>query len=287
MDDIVYDQIKKMSLKNVELIRLVDFEDAELLAIKTTRTLTEYCWTLSSSLPLYVLKKAPSIEHIAYLDSDLFFFSSPQPVYDEMGDNSIAIVRHNYSKELSSLEKNSGIYNVSMIIFKNDDRGIACLTWWRERCLEWCYARYEDGKFGDQVYLNDWPEKFPGTHVVKHKGINLAPWNMNKYVLSEKDGKVFVDEDPLIYYHCHSFKMYAKNDFMLYNFSYLMFSQDVLLIYGPYKDKINDIIDMVVEKYPEYTYGFDKRPNIRTRLIYLLKKHFAFLLYYRSLKKVT
>jgi hypothetical protein len=202
-----------------------------------------------------------------------------------MGDNSISIVRHNYSKELTYLEKRSGIYNVSMVIFKNDERAMACLKWWRERCLEWCYAYYENGKLGDQMYLDDWTTRFTGVHVVKHKGVNLAPWNLNKYCISEKDGRIMIDEDPLIYYHYHSFKMYGASAFQLYYSSYLISAHDEKNIYPPYVTKIKELIAQMKSDYPDFNYGFDKYPGLLVRIKQTLKKLFSFWFFYKSLKK--
>ena len=64
-----------------------------------------------------------------------------------------------------------------------DERGIAALRWWHDRCVEWCYQRFEDGKFGDQKYLDDWPDRFAGVHVVDHPGVGLAPWNVSRHEL--------------------------------------------------------------------------------------------------------
>jgi hypothetical protein len=59
--------------------------------------------------------------------------------------------------------------------------GMAVLNWWRDRCIEWCYARSEEGKFGDQKYLDDWTTRFDSVHVLEHLGGGIAPWNVQQY----------------------------------------------------------------------------------------------------------
>jgi hypothetical protein len=266
---------------------LADFEkgDESLLAIKPTRTVVEYCWTISSSLPLYIFKYHPDLDNSAYLDSDLYFFSSPVPIYEEMGHNSISIVRHNYSKELSYLEGRSGTYNVSMVVFKNDERAHKCLRWWREECLKWCHAYFEDGKLGDQMYLDDWPERFDGVYVVKNKGVNLAPWNLNKYIINKKDGKIFVDEDELVYYHYHSFKMFDKSNFQLFYSSYLISKHDSDIIYSPYILKIQELMSKTATRFPGYIFGFDEKPACFLRVKSFLKSKLSIFFYLKSLYK--
>src|SRR5262249_28408048 len=90
-----------------------------------------------------------------------------------------------------------------------------CLRWWRQRCLEWCYDRLEDGKFADQKYLDDWPSRFPGVVVLRHKGANLAPWNVARYKIRRHKGTVLIDSDPLICYHFHSLKIVTPHLFDL------------------------------------------------------------------------
>lgn len=285
MDDIVFRQLSAMNLELVVLIKLSDLEDEELLKVKPGRTIAEYCWTLSSSLPLYIFKNNNGLDAVAYIDSDLYFYSSFEPIFKEMGENSIYIVRHNYSKELAYLEKKSGIYNVSMVVIKNNQDGWKCLQWWRERCLQWCYSRLEDGKFGDQMYLDDWPRRFANVKVSSNKGVNLAPWNLNKYLIKKMNDDIYVDEDRLIFYHFHSLRMFGLNRFLPYQNFYLIKKEEEKMIYSPYLETINNIISEFKSKYPDYKYGFDGKLSWKATVIYILKRKLFIFFYLRSLLK--
>jgi len=207
-DDETYDTLSRLNLPGVRLIAQQEFEagDEALARAKADRSRVEYYWTCTPSLPLYVLQHNPEVELITYLDADLYFYGDPGPIYDELGNGSILIVEHRYAPEYASLARTSGIYNVGWMSFRRDANGLACLAWWRERCLEWCYTHYEDGKFGDQLYLDDWPQRFQGVVILQHKGAGLAPWNARQYRLALRDEHLTVDGQPLIFFHFHSLR---------------------------------------------------------------------------------
>lgn len=200
--------LEQAQLPNLEIVPLEDLEryDRELLATKTNRNTLEYYFTCTPALPRYILDNWSFVDRITYLDSDLFFFSDPRPIFDEIGENSTAIIEHRYPEYLRPELEPYGIYNVGWVTFRRDQAGQQCLDWWRERCLEWCYDRYEDGKHGDQKYLDEWPSLFDKVIVLQHKGANLAPWNLMNYRYKLRGGQVYVDEDPLIFFHFTRFK---------------------------------------------------------------------------------
>jgi len=267
MDERVYEILGKLDLEKAVLIKNSDFEDEELRKIKLTRTETEYCWTCTPSLPLYILQKNPSLEMIAYLDADLFFYSSPEPIYEEFGKSSILIIEHRFPDHLKHLEVN-GKYNVQMLVFRNNEWGLECLKWWRERCNEWCYYRLEDGKMGDQKYLDDWTERFKGVHVLQHEGGGLALWNIANYNITERRSELFVDEDPLIFYHFHQFNILKAGS---YNYGegglYKLTPENAKLIYGPYIQAIEDSIRKVKKIDPSFNYGFKKKDSLMDRIL--------------------
>ena len=64
----------------------------------------------------------------------------------------------------------------------------------------------EDGRFAEQKYLDNWPTRFEGVKVLQHKGANLAPWSLPNYEIRQEGGKVWIDGQPLIFFHFHNFK---------------------------------------------------------------------------------
>jgi len=204
MDTICYDALLKMDLPYVSLISLQDFEkDDEALRIaKANRTIVEYYFTCTPSLPLYIFNHFNDINSLTYLDSDFFFFSSPEPAMKIIEKYPIAITSHRFPPVLRKLEKKYGVFNVGWLTFQRNEQAISCLQRWREQCLEWCYDRLEEGRFADQMYLNEWPELYPDTLVIPHKGVSLAPYNIaNDHVIIKDDNNIMIAGDQLICYH--------------------------------------------------------------------------------------
>lgn len=207
LDDASHATLERLDLEDVRPVRLAELEaaDPELREVKGNRPGVEYFFTLSPAWPRYLLQREPGIEAITYLDSDLYFFSSPGPVFREMGAASALVISHRFPKEFRYLEVH-GIYNVGFLSFRNDAAGRALLEEWRAQCLEWCHARVEPGRFADQKYLDAWPSR-PGVHVLEHRGAGLAPWNWMQYRLALSGGELTVDGDPLVFFHFHGLKL--------------------------------------------------------------------------------
>lgn len=215
MDDAACQTMRRLRLPEVEVISLRELEqgDPGLLTVRESRSRLEYYFTCTPSLPLHVLREHPEVNLLTYLDADLFFFADPQPLFEQLGEGSVGIVPHRFSRKVADRAR-FGTYNVGWISFRRDADGLACLSWWRERCLEWCYARVEGDRYADQKYLDQWPERFRNVRILDHKGANLGPWNLASYRITERDGQILVDDEPLLFFHFSSFLRVAP---WLYN----------------------------------------------------------------------
>jgi putative methyltransferase (TIGR04325 family) len=201
------EMVRAAAWKNLTILTLADLETAypEFFAARENRSRLEYYFTCTPFLVRMALAGLEAGGLMTYLDADLGFFADPAPLFDELGEGSIALIPHRFPPDL---EGNIiyGTFNVGWLTFRQDRHGRACLDWWAERCAEWCYDRVEPGRFGDQKYLDEFPDRFSGVHILQHPGANLAPWNIRTHQLSESAGSLRVDGQPLIFFHFHGFK---------------------------------------------------------------------------------
>jgi hypothetical protein len=242
-DDSCYQLLCQMVLPQMTVISLKEFEDEQLLRIKPSRSKAEYCWTCTPSTLLYCLDYY-RLDHCTYIDADLFFFKSPQVLIDEMGDKDVMITDHRYSPQYDQTAL-SGKYCVQFMVFRNTANGRKILLWWRNACLDWCYARKEEGKFGDQKYLDDWTIRFEGVHELTHLGGGIAPWNVQQYELFEKSGCLLGRElitgevFDVIFYHVHYLHNYRIKFIQEFYFGHYILSKQVLrYIYMPYLQEL-------------------------------------------------
>ena len=254
MDDVTHDLLQSLAITGLKLIRLTDFEDEDLLQVKPARSRAEYCWTCTPCILDFVLKRDTSIELLTYLDADLMFFSSPEPIFDEIGAGSVAIIEHRFSAGFEHYAVN-GKYNVEWVSIRRDASGLETVTWWRERCLEWCSAVSDGERMGDQKYLDCWPTKFTNVRVIGHAGAGVAPWNFATHQFSEQRRAVYVDSLPVIFYHYHGYRMLEDGGFTPMPQIYMETTAIPYLLYEPYRIALWQSLGRIREQVPNFICG--------------------------------
>ena len=221
-DDDAASLMRALSLPEVTVIPLSEFEDEDLLRVKPTRSIAEYCWTCTASTILFCLNHF-DIDHCTYLDSDLFFYQSPQVMIDEMGDNDILITPHWFAPN-NEISEEVGHFCVQFVTVKNTPNALSVITEWRNECIDWCYGHHQDGKFGDQKYLDKWPMVHKRIFVSSNMGGGVAPWNMERYSFRLEDGLLYATERemsltfPVVF--CHFHFVFASNKGHVHQFSF-------------------------------------------------------------------
>jgi hypothetical protein len=216
MDDACAAALEKIDLPAMTVIPLREVENQALRSVKAQRSVGEYCWTLTPFLPSHVFERAPYLTRVTYLDADLFFFESPQVLLEEFGQSGkhVLITDHAFAPEHAEYMK-YGRFCVQFITFCNTVQARRVLKWWQDRCIEWCYAREENGKFGDQKYLDEWPRRFAEeVHILSQTDRTVAPWNVAHLSRTLKQVRP-------VFYHFHSLRIVSGSHVVLHFMYYI------------------------------------------------------------------
>lgn len=185
----------------------------------------ETMWRLGPQRIRTEMQRAQS--DVTYVDADYYFFGPIDEYYHEVGDAPAAIIPHASTTraEASALgygtgknyfigtlhEAHAGLYgtyNVGMVYFDNTVQGREILDWWVDRCAEWCHARVEDGKYGDQKYLDEFPAM--GAKVITNPGVGMGPWSSKALKMTRDGDRIMIGkpgQEPrrLLAYHFSTF----------------------------------------------------------------------------------
>jgi hypothetical protein len=256
-DHLALNILSQLNLEKATVIPLHDFENEDLLRVKNSRSIAEYCWTCTSSVIEYVLKKY-KVDSCTYVDADLYFYSSARILTEELQNGkTVLITDHRFSRLARLLEqKRAGRFCVQFITFINTPGSRSILRKWIGQCIDWCYSRYEDGKFGDQKYLDSWPEEYPEVHILENHGGGIAPWNARQYDFEIKDGSINgnVKENNIkfevVFFHYH-FVKFSNNNYADLGWNRIP-ENTIKLFYKPYIRELLNKERFLEKAYPEY-----------------------------------
>lgn len=172
-------------------------------------------WSLKPVLIRHLLSETDS-EAVIYLDNDCYVVGYFGQVEIDFEAGAVALLSPHYypadpTKDQNWLEANFrvGLYNAGFIAAKSGAESF--LDWWAGCCQYRMEKNSFRGLFDDQKYLDLAPVLFPAVRVIRHKGFNLAGWNLDMVKRRKENGVCLLEDgsSPVFihfnYYTCRMF----------------------------------------------------------------------------------
>ena len=170
--------------------------------------LVEACTAVKATMLRRLLEQGA--EKVIYLDPDIAAFAPLDLLTDRLDAASIVLTPHQVTPDTTQEGARDneggsmryGIYNLGFVGVRNDQTGRAFAAWWEERLLAACYDAPEAGIFTDQKYCDLVPGLFPGVHIERDPGCNVASWNIaQRPIRVTRAGELTADGRLLRFYH--------------------------------------------------------------------------------------
>ncbi len=241
--------LETIASKSLVPIAFDALDQTEISKIKSRMTHGQLCWTSQPLICLHLLN-VHHLDVITYLEADSMFFGSADPLYQELGNGSVTLVPHRYSRKYDQTLI-SGRFCVQFNLFRNDAASHEVLNYWKKECYR--YDRNKPEFFPGQLCLDHWENKFKGVKAIEHLGAGVAPWNVNQYLLGRKDDLVTVNGMPTIFFHFHQFSRLYSQDYML-SLSYKLPKEAIEYYYKPYISELNETQNWINTFDPTFHY---------------------------------
>jgi hypothetical protein len=97
------------------------------------------------------------------------------------------------------------VYNLGFIGVANTANARAMLDWWDARLAAFCRNDVQSGLFFDQRWIDLVPGIFERTAIVRHRGCNVAYWNLHARPLGSGDELRLLSGEPVVFFHFSGF----------------------------------------------------------------------------------
>lgn len=202
---LVTDGIPNEPFEKIKFITLDDIPNEYLSKLRKKYKGNKLRWSCKPVIIQHLLQHG--CDKVMYIDNDIFFYQSPDFLFDMLDVKNILLTPHYYpvnpTREQIWLEANFrvGLFNGGFIAA--NQKAVEAMKWWTQCCLYNVKKSFWRGLFDDQKYLDLFPVLYEGVEILKHKGCNVAGWNIETSPRSlNAQGEVILDGKwPLVFVH--------------------------------------------------------------------------------------
>lgn len=180
----------------------------------------------------YFFQTEPRPDSVIYFDPDIIVFQPLTRLAAALETNSLVVTPHtvaptpDWETPNEQHHLNTGIFNLGFIGLRNDATARQFVAWWQKRLTYECRIDLCEGLFVDQHWVNFAPIYHDNVLIEKHKGYNVAYWNIHERILAEHDGNWVVadpasgDTVPLQFFHYSGYGVQKPSEISKYQTRY-------------------------------------------------------------------
>jgi hypothetical protein len=222
------------------------------------RSRAEYIWGRKSEIACFLLE-THKVSFICYVDADIYFFQPPSKILDKQHQFDMSFLSHDFVKYENNFVSShiAGHWSAQWVFFKNSSLGKVYSKMWSSMCGFWCGENPEDGRYGDQKYL-EYFQANEGVFGIEKSG-GCGPWNVNQYAF-----------DDIIFYHFHGFRLLPRSNYFQIG-PYRIAIEHIQRIYWPY---LSELISLNNELNNIGIKSLDSQKlSMKRKLFYLLNQN--------------
>jgi len=160
---------------------------------------------------LQYLFRTFGIRKLLYLDPDILPLHSLEGLSKYLDEANVLLTPHLLSPlPTDDLHQDdydilrAGTYNLGFLGLRDSIETRRLLHWWANKLYHRCLISMENNLFVDQRWMDLVPAIFPGVHILREPGYNVAYWNLHERAVSGGE-PVTVNGEPLYFFHFSGF----------------------------------------------------------------------------------
>jgi hypothetical protein len=234
MDDQAAAALESIELVRGRVYREMEFAAGALRSLRGKWPFREYCWTAKPFTLCYLLETMPDIDWAIFVDADTLAFADLDVAIEQAGAADFLVTPHRFTEKFLPVAAATGYYNSGYLACRVSAAGKTAAARWRDLCLQGCPVIPTRDAYSDQKYLERVKVEVLNGAESSHVGLNAAPWNIERYRVTEQSGLVHLDDVPLLLFHFQSLRVLSPNWLDLYPGELRLTKVVRNLIYLPY-----------------------------------------------------
>jgi len=151
-------------------------------------------------------------DRVLYLDPDIQVFAPLEPVLEALVEHDIVLTPATtepltrsgmWPFEMMFLQ--IGVFNLGFIAVADRPQARRMLTWWEERLKRHGADDVPASLFTDQRWMDVAPTLFDRLAILRHRGCNVAYWNLIARPLADTGELRLQSGEPVIFFHFSNF----------------------------------------------------------------------------------